>query len=554
MIRKLMAGSMSLLLGSASLLASPAAANDHYTVSDVTIESGDGTILTARLYRPTGHAATPVVVRITPYGTTRAADDVERPDVPGVTWPASFADELTEAGYSYLQVNLRGFHTSEGCGDLGGDGEQMDAVAAIEWAASQPWSTGKVGTIGHSYDAFAQVMALDEGAEGHAAAVITGPLTSAYKMFFMNGVHYNGQWDVMAEYFAAQDLAGPSVPRGGAAECYAANEIETRNPDPTSPYWTERDLAAGARSSTVPTFWGIGFNDVNTKPDNFLDVYSGLSGPKRAWVGQWLHDGPSDSGRTEGGVAAFELEVLRFFEQHLRGSGAAGVDPAVEVEQGPDGVWRSETQWPPADATAFELPVKTGTYRDVVTDDAGLPHHWLNVSGGEEEDASGTGTWTFSQELPYDVHLSGTPRVELFVDSPNSGVHLNVRLFDVAPDGTASIVTRGAALVGGGPSSTTPLSDEPVSFDLYPQDYVIAEGHRIGLLISGADNEVFDPGTTGAEVTVRGAFEVPFLQFLRTPDLEHVPGTPLVRRVAVTETVVGERAVEMPLPPEMTTP
>ena len=32
--------------------------------------------------------------------------------------------------------------------------------------------------------------------------------------------------------------------------------------------------------------WSHGFLDANTKPDNFLDVYSQLTGPKRAWFGQ----------------------------------------------------------------------------------------------------------------------------------------------------------------------------------------------------------------------------------------------------------------------------
>lgn len=572
MIRRLLVGAVCVLVGGAALLPAPVAASNHYTASDVTIESGDGAMLTGRLYRPVGYAQTPVVVSITPYGTTRAGD-VERPDIPAVTLPASRADEMTAAGYAFLQVNLRGFHGSEGCGDLGGDGEQMDAKAAIEWAASQPWSTGKVATIGHSYDGFAQVMALDERADGHAAAVITGPLTSGYKLFFMNGVRYSGQWDAMAQYFAGYDLASPSVPSEGAAECYAENASETRNPDPSSPYWQERDLVAGARTSTVPTFWGIGFLDENTKPDNFLDVYSALPGPKRAWVGQWVHDGPAGSGRTEDGAPAFQAEVMRFLEQHLEGSGAASlVDPAVEVEQGPDGVWRSETQWPPADATPIDLPLEAGAYEDSVTDDAGLPSDWALVSGGTEEDASGVGTWTFSQELPYDVHLSGTPRLDVVVDSPMAGVHLNARLFDVYPnvsssclgiasfgclrgsENTATLVTRGAALVGGDLPPGAALSGEPVSFDLYPQDYVIRAGHRIGLLISGADNEIFNPGTTGATVTVEGSFELPFLELLRTPDLEHVPGAPLGQTVTVSDEVVRRQQIDMPLPPRMTTP
>ena len=57
-----------------------------------------------------------------------------------------------ERGYTWVQVDLRGFGGSSGCLDWGGPGEQADVKAAVEWAATQPWSTGKVGMYGKSYD------------------------------------------------------------------------------------------------------------------------------------------------------------------------------------------------------------------------------------------------------------------------------------------------------------------------------------------------------------------------------------------------------------------
>ena len=71
-----------------------------------------------------------------------------------------------------MQVDLRGFGASSGCNDFGGPGEQADAKAAVEWAASQPWSTGKVGMWGKSYDGWTEVMGLATKPKGLAAAVI----------------------------------------------------------------------------------------------------------------------------------------------------------------------------------------------------------------------------------------------------------------------------------------------------------------------------------------------------------------------------------------------
>ena len=50
--------------------------------------------------------------------------------------------KLMEKGYTWVQVDLRGFGGSSGCLDWAGPGEQADVKSAVEWAARQPWSTG----------------------------------------------------------------------------------------------------------------------------------------------------------------------------------------------------------------------------------------------------------------------------------------------------------------------------------------------------------------------------------------------------------------------------
>ena len=80
--------------------------------------------------------------------------------------PQDYYTELNEIGrpwangYTVVLVDLRGFGGSSGCNDFGGPGEQKDVHTAVEWAAGQDWSTGKVGLFGKSYDGWTVIMGM----------------------------------------------------------------------------------------------------------------------------------------------------------------------------------------------------------------------------------------------------------------------------------------------------------------------------------------------------------------------------------------------------------
>src|SRR5207245_11208529 len=66
---------------------------------------------------------------------------------------------LAAAGYVVAAQNFRGAQLSEGTW-VGyralGWGEKKDGFDTVEWLAKQPWSTGKVGSLGSSQGGFAQ--------------------------------------------------------------------------------------------------------------------------------------------------------------------------------------------------------------------------------------------------------------------------------------------------------------------------------------------------------------------------------------------------------------
>jgi putative CocE/NonD family hydrolase len=133
-----------IVVGWSGIIAATTDAADKpaYTVeTNVPVPMRDGTILRADVYRPLGAGPFAVLVQRTPYG--KGAQHAK----------------LTEAGFIVVSQDLRGRHASDGVFESFNrptthDGS--DGYDTIEWAAKLPGSTGRVGTLGVSYDAFVQ--------------------------------------------------------------------------------------------------------------------------------------------------------------------------------------------------------------------------------------------------------------------------------------------------------------------------------------------------------------------------------------------------------------
>ncbi len=507
------------------------------TWRQVWFPSKDGTMLRADVMLPKARTASqrhPVILSIGPYfGRT------------GESGPAMrFRDLLTEGkvferGYAYVQVDSRGYGGSDGCSDFGGPGEQADTEAAVNWAARQSWSNGRVGMWGKSYDAWTQVMALAENPVGLKAAVIQAPLLETYRGMFMNGVHYGGGWYGTPAGYAQIDLTPNTAadrapeeilyPAKGTATnpaCYAENLAMTTLPDRSMPYWQQRDVIADAGRSLVPVLWSHGFHDVNTKPDNFLPVFSKLRGPKRAWIGQWDHVRGNESEAV--GRKGFMDEAMAWFDRYLKGI-AAPRYPAIEVQDN-EGSWRSESSWPPADARRYSMKLRQGAY----VDDVVSPHQLQPEPG----------IWSFSAPAPYDLHLAGAAQLTVAASPQLPGANLIAQLYEVDRYGTAQLITRGAYRLSG-PSAVT--------FSLYPQDWVIDKGSRLGVLIDDND-PLFLPANTGARVDVlMSSLSLPFLRYQRRSDLTGGPAQAMsgVHETHLQRSEVAAKTVSFKFPPRL---
>jgi uncharacterized protein len=279
--------------------------------------------------------------------------------------------------------------------------------------------------------------------------------------------------------------------------------------------------------------WTHGFLDANTKPDNFLDVYSTLRGPRRGRFGQFAHRGADSGGIGRDGLDQY----LRWFDHHLKGARPRVADAPVEVQQA-DGRWRAESQWPPADARRVALPIRAGSYLDSAGNTASAPN---------PNRLPNRGYWTMTQALPYDAHVAGVVRVSLDLDVQAAGANVVALVYDVEPEGGARLITRGATKVA---------ADGTVGFDLYPQDHRLAAGHHLATFLSASDDNWFDPGFTATPVTVKkGSLSVPFLRFDRDLEryLEGDDGSDLhlVPTTTLSGETIDQAVVRGALPPRM---
>jgi predicted acyl esterase len=531
-----------LALALSALLAPAAFADDPPPGSKWTqeyIDEADGTQLHADILRPANlpaDAKTPVILSIGPYfnhsGQTGPFGPVENtPFDPTLSGPSSrFYDYINGAhvfdkGYTWVQVDLRGFGGSSGCLDWGGPGEQADVKAAVEWAAKQPWSTGKVGMYGKSYDGVTGLVGLVSEPKGLAAVVSQEPVYDLYRYLYMNSVRFSNSLLTPALYDGIAGTPGSasdtvaynsnSVNDTARPGCPAQNYADQQDPNHGSDYWKARSFIERAKGKTTPLFMTQGFIENNTKPDGAWDFFNNVAGPKRAWFGMWDHVRGNDkdaAGRLKMGRQGWFDETMRFYDQYLKGVAPTVQDPTLAVESS-NGKWRAENVWPPADSSALTTTLKTGTYSDDST------------NNGEASDTTvqgmppfGEGVWTFSQPFRYTVHLAGVPKITADLTAPAPSANFVADVYDLDKDNNATLVSRATYLLAG---------SGKVSFDLYGNDWTMPAGHRLGVLLTGANSEWWQHVPTGQQVAVNSAsISLPFLGCRRS---QFIQGDPSIK-------------------------
>ncbi len=179
----------------------------------VMVPMRDGVRLATEIYRPRdAQGPVPAIFWRTPYNFSPLPEpNLERPSA-----LLKFGLDAVERGYAFVVQNERGKFFSEGDWEILGR-PRTDGYDALTWITDQPWSNGKVATLGCSSTAEWQMGLAAMRHPGHAAAVPMGQGAGIGRMgpFYEQGNFYRGgalQLPMAVWLFGEQNTQRPTFP------------------------------------------------------------------------------------------------------------------------------------------------------------------------------------------------------------------------------------------------------------------------------------------------------------------------------------------------------
>jgi putative CocE/NonD family hydrolase len=483
----------------------------------------DGIELHVEVVRPTVEGRFPVIMQLSTYNGT---DDRGRIGQGPLQWPlidgepAGLTQYFPQRGYVVAVVDLRGTGKSQGCLDLMGPVDARDTKTIVEWAASRPWSSGRVGITGFSTPGSATVLATSQQPQGLVTAVPIAAQSRMYDHQFQGGVPFFLQWaGTMSSY--QTDGTVRHLPPNEASEMtsWPMGDSFGNDPEDTGCGWTSsslldgegqvsgqytawhaaRDYRRAAIQSPIPVFLVQGVYDRSVRPVSATWFFERLaSRGDKLWLGPWPHRSPR--------AAQFTMAMHAWFDHHLQQRDVP-TGPAVEafLADAPtlEAALTTRTDVYAAEALPETQPLAlhphssgelgsdpeasagsmafTGDPRDGAT---GI----VRPDYGEETEATGNATFV-SEPVTEDTLFLGIPSLRLEASVSTPRVHLIATLYDQHAGGSRRRITTFAI----NPERRNGLDQiAPVvpgqRMELHPPGFPVAHnlraGHRLVLRVT----------------------------------------------------------------------
>ena len=500
----------------------------------IAVPMRDGVKLMADVYLPPGQGPWPVILMRTPYN--RAGGQ-------GAAHPF-------RAQYAVVVQDTRGRYES------GGEftpffSEVTDGYDTVEWAASQPWSNGKVGMTGGSYLGIVQVLAaiarpphlqaifpIVTPSDFYGDTVYTGgalrqelfqgwmTLMAATAKPASSGAGFDGS--KLADLWKHMPLNDPApVEPGGPAyvrawEQFLAHPYRDR-------FWDPIRVPAHFREVQAPAFFVGGWYDIfaPSTPENFRGWRDDAGSRQarngtRMLIGPWTHgvNGPAgDLNLGAAGQVDLTGLAVRWFDHWLRGVDN-GIDrePPVRVFALGVNEWREYSDWPPPGTRTRSFFLTGGVSDDIHAGLLATSRPRARASTRFRYDALDpvptTGGPTFmvaagqkdqsavearpdvalftTAPLKRDTEVAGEVKARLFVRSSEPDTDFTAKLVAVPPDGHPVNIADGIRRLQtyrfyDRPRLVTPGRVVPMEIDLGPTDTVFRTGWRIRLEVSSSN-------------------------------------------------------------------
>jgi len=490
----------------ARILKVPPPTTDFTVRRGIPVPMRDGVALVADHYVPDTSAPAGTLLVRGPYGRS-------------FPFSNAFGTAYALRGYHVVIQSVRGTFGS------GGDftpmiNEVADGADTVAWLRDQSWFTGSFATVGLSYLGFTQWALLMDPPPEMAAAIITvGPhdfseATWGTGAFTLND--FLGWSDMVAhqedggllrngvrQFTSRRGLANATnqVPMGDAGRTLLGAaapwwESWVTPPDGGDSFWDAVRLTDALDRVDIPVLLFSGWQDLFVEQTLAQFEHLRRRGVTTALtIGPWTHT----EMMTKGGPTVLR-ESLAWLDAHLGGKPVAPRSPVRALVA--KGDWLELPDWPPA-MPEYVLYLQPAHRLSEVPPDASAPPstftfdpadptptiggRLLSAEGGYRNDTRlalrGDVLDFTGDPLAADLHLVGSPVVELAHSCDNPYNDLFVRVSEVDPQGRSTNVSDGYVRLA--------TDSGTVRLELDPVAYRFTAGSRIRVLIAGGSHPRF---------------------------------------------------------------